>query len=81
MYDRRIQPRDAMILISKEHKSTITNVVWQSGAERELVSGSKSGEIKLWDVRVSRSKLTMVDANTSEMNALDVHHHANVVAR
>jgi regulator-associated protein of mTOR len=70
-----------MILTSKEHKNTITKVVWQSGAERELVSGSKSGEIKLWDIRVSHSKLTIFDSNSSEMNALDVHHHANVVAR
>ncbi|CAB4396641.1 unnamed protein product [Rhizophagus irregularis] len=80
VYDKRIQPRDAMILTSKEHKNTITKVVWQSGAGRELVSGSKSGEIKLWDIRVSHSKLTIFDSNTSEMNALDVHHHANVVA-
>jgi regulatory associated protein of mTOR len=70
-----------MILTSKEHKNTITNVVWQSGAGHELVSGSKSGEIKLWDIRVSHSKLTIVDANSSEMNALDVHHNANVIAR
>ncbi|CAG8437461.1 2822_t:CDS:2 [Diversispora eburnea] len=81
MYDRRIQPRDSMIATSKEHRNIITNVVWQKGASRELVSGSKSGEIKIWDIRQNRSKYTITnEATVSEMNAMDLHHGADIVA-
>ncbi|CAG8510914.1 4130_t:CDS:2 [Acaulospora colombiana] len=78
-YDRRVQPRDAMILTSKEHKNAVVNVVWQKGAKHELVSGSKSGEIRLWDIRQSRSRLTITH-EAAEMKAMDVHQNADVVA-
>ncbi|CAG8560795.1 12303_t:CDS:2, partial [Cetraspora pellucida] len=81
VFDIRIQPIDAMILSNKEHKNSITNVVWQKGAGRELVSGSKSGEIKIWDIRHNRSKRTICnEPNSCEMNAMDVHQYADVVA-
>ncbi|CAJ0651147.1 10538_t:CDS:2 [Entrophospora sp. SA101] len=81
LFDRRIQPRDALIMTSKEHKNFIINIVWQRGAGHKLVSGSKSGEIKLWDLRNNCSKVTISDdPNKSELNAMDVHHNAEVVA-
>ncbi|CAG8722357.1 1117_t:CDS:2, partial [Racocetra fulgida] len=82
IFDIRIQPIDAMILSNKEHKNSITNVVWQKGAGHELVSGSKSGEIKIWDIRHNRSKRTISnEPNSCEMNAMDVHQYADVIAR
>ncbi|CAG8664906.1 6271_t:CDS:2, partial [Racocetra persica] len=81
IFDIRIQPIDAMILSNKEHKNSITNVVWQKGAGHELVSGSKSGEIKIWDIRHNRSKRTISnEPNSCEMNAMDVHQYADVIA-
>ncbi|CAG8587642.1 23373_t:CDS:2 [Gigaspora margarita] len=81
VFDVRIQPRDAMVFSNKEHKNSITNVVWQKGAGHELVSGSKSGEIKIWDIRHNRSKRTISnEPNSCEMNAMDVHQYADVVA-
>lgn len=81
MYDRRIPPLDSMVATSKEHKNFVTNVVWQNGSRGELVSGSKSGEIKIWDIRQNRSKYTITNETAvAEMNAMDLHHNADVVA-
>ena len=70
-----------MTLVNKEHKNSIVNVVWQKGSAQELVSGSKSGEIKVWDLRTNWSKVSIPDNNLAQMAAMDVHQHTNVIAR
>ncbi|CAG8490380.1 572_t:CDS:2 [Paraglomus occultum] len=80
LYDRRVSPNDAMTLVNKEHKNSIVNVVWQKGSAQELVSGSKSGEIKVWDIRTNWSKVSIPDNNLAQMAAMDVHQHTNVIA-
>jgi hypothetical protein len=81
LYDRRANPSDAMTLVNKEHKNSVVNVVWQKGSAQELVSGSKSGEIKVWDIRTNWSKVSIPDNNLAQMAAMDVHQHTNVIAR
>ncbi|KAG9295921.1 hypothetical protein G9A89_006660 [Geosiphon pyriformis] len=82
-YDRRLPPRDAMVMVCKEHKAAITKVVWQRGSLHELISGCKSGEIKLWDLRQKKTKFEISNGGSganSEMNCIDVHHFSNVLA-
>ncbi|CAG8530543.1 8144_t:CDS:2 [Ambispora leptoticha] len=85
VYDRRIPPMDAMVMVCKEDKCTIINTVWQRGALHELVTGCKSGEIKIWDLREKKPKLIIPNGvstsnNVKEMTCMDVHHYSNVLA-
>ncbi|KAF3915731.1 hypothetical protein AA313_de0206634 [Arthrobotrys entomopaga] len=79
VYDRRVDPRDAMVRAWKEHKAWITTVHMQRGGLRELVTGSTNGDVKLWDIR-NPSALLDVMAHKSGMRSLAVHEHAPVFA-
>jgi regulator-associated protein of mTOR len=59
VFDQRLNPRTAMVRIWREHQQWVTNVHMQRGGVRELVSGSRNGEVKLWDLRHDRSVLTL----------------------
>ena len=63
----------------KEHKQWITNLHMQRGGLRELVSGSRNGEIKLWDLRMNDSIQT-IRATQDTLRTLSVHEHAPVFA-
>lgn len=78
VYDRRQPQHDAMVMTWKKHKSWIQNVRMQRGGFRELVSGSVDGTIKVWDVRQQEALRTIPVRDT--VSALDLHHHAPVVA-
>ena len=69
----------AMIKVWLEHKQWITNVHMQRGGWRELVSGSRNGEIKLWDIRKDGPLNTMT-ATKHVLRTLSVHEHAPVFA-
>lgn len=81
-YDRRVDPRDAMVRAWKKHNSWITNVHMQRGGARELVSGSTDGQVYLWDLRAEEPVVQFhapyVKGNF--MRAMDVHEHAPVIA-
>ncbi|KAF2265299.1 hypothetical protein CC78DRAFT_532512 [Lojkania enalia] len=79
VYDQRQKPATAMVKVWKEHKQWITNVHLQRGGQRELVSGCRSGEVKLWDIRMDRSVRT-IQATTDTLRTLAVHEHAPVFA-
>ncbi|GAO50281.1 hypothetical protein G7K_4411-t1 [Saitoella complicata NRRL Y-17804] len=79
VYDRRLPPRDAMVKVWKDHKTWIANVHMQRGGNRELVSGSVSGDVKLWDIRLSKPVRT-IQAHTGGLRTLAVHEHAPVFA-
>ncbi|KAG0001089.1 hypothetical protein BGZ65_003807 [Modicella reniformis] len=78
VYDRRQPQHDAMVMTWKKHKSWIQNVRMQRGGFRELVSGSVDGTVKVWDVRQQESLRTI--AAQDPISALDLHHHAPVIA-
>jgi len=69
----------AMVKLWREHKQWITNVHMQRGGVRELVSGSRNGEIRLWDLRVDRP-VGEIKATSNTMRTLSVHEHAPVFA-
>ena len=65
VFDQRLNPRTAMVKIWREHRQWVTNIHMQRGGVRELVSGSRNGEVKLWDIRNDRSVLTLNATNSS----------------
>ncbi|KAI9843169.1 MAG: hypothetical protein M1838_002744 [Thelocarpon superellum] len=79
VYDQRNRPREAMVRVWREHRQWITGVHLQRGGARELVSGSRNGEVKVWDLRHDRSLHTIVAADDA-LRALGVHEHAPVFA-
>ena len=81
VYDLREAPRQAMVQAWKggPHRSWVKNVHMQRGGNRELVSGSVTGEVCLWDIRQSR-ELRVVQAHQGGLTSIAVHEHAPVFA-
>jgi hypothetical protein len=79
VYDRRLPPRESMVKVWKDHKAWIVKVHMQRGGMRELVSGSATGEVKLWDIRMD-SPVRKFLAHTKGMRNMSVHEHAPVIA-
>jgi regulatory associated protein of mTOR len=61
-----------MVKCRRDHKQWITNIHMQRGGMRELVSGSRNGEIRLWDIRM--------DAPVESIQALNTHAGAHAHA-
>ena len=86
----------AMVKVWKEHRQWITNVHLQRGGQRELISGCRSGEVKLWDIRMDKSVHTLYtttnvsgkdtkgfnngSGSKDTLRTLSVHEHAPVFA-
>ena len=79
VYDQREKPSTAMVQRYSSHKQWITNVHVQRGGMREIVSGSRNGEVKLWDIR-KKEELRTITATRSTLRSLSVHEHAPVFA-
>ena len=93
IFDQREKPATAMVQLWREHKQWITNVHMQRGGLRELVSGARNGEVKLWDIRMKKSLKEIqglvgvggTDGSKSAptggvLRTLSVHEHAPVFA-
>lgn len=59
VFDQRLNPRTAMVKAYREHQQWVTNVHMQRGGVRELISGSRNGEVKIWDIRNQDSIMTV----------------------
>ena len=79
VFDQRNRPMTAMLKSWRQHKQWIVNVHMQRGGMRELVSGSRSGEVKLWDLRMDAPLRTIL-ATKDTLRKLSVHEHAPVFA-
>ncbi|PGH13440.1 hypothetical protein AJ80_06309 [Polytolypa hystricis UAMH7299] len=77
VFDQRLKPTTAMVKVWREHKQWITNIHMQRGGVRELISGSRNGEIKLWDLRMDES-ISTINATKDTLRTLSVHEHAPV---
>ncbi|KAI2792506.1 Target of rapamycin complex 1 subunit mip1 [Penicillium oxalicum] len=77
VFDQRLKPTTSMVKVWREHKQWITNVHMQRGGLRELISGSRNGEIRLWDLRMN-SSLSTIFATKDTLRTLSVHEHAPV---
>ena len=51
VFDQRLSVRSACVKVWREHRQWIVGVHMQRGGVRELVSGARNGEVKLWDLR------------------------------
>jgi regulator-associated protein of mTOR len=74
VFDQRLNPRTAMVKIWREHRQWITNIHMQRGGVRELISGSRNGEVKLWDLRNDKAVLTL-NATSSAQGQGHGHGH------
>jgi len=79
VFDQRERPATAMKQAWRSHKQWITNVHMQRGGMRELISGSRNGEIKLWDIRM-KEEIRTIKATKDTLRTLSVHEHAPVFA-
>ncbi|EGE84971.1 regulatory associated protein-mTOR [Blastomyces dermatitidis ATCC 18188] len=77
VFDQRLKPTTAMVKVWREHKQWITNIHMQRGGVRELISGSRNGEVRLWDLRMDTS-IDMIQATRDTLRTLAVHEHAPV---
>ncbi|WEW60552.1 Target of rapamycin complex 1 subunit kog1 [Emydomyces testavorans] len=77
VFDQRLKPTTAMVRVWREHKQWITNVHMQRGGVRELISGSRNGEVRLWDLRMDHS-IDTIRATKDTLRTLSVHEHAPV---
>lgn len=59
VFDQRLRPNLAMVRLWREHKQWITGVHMQRGGVREMVSGSREGSVRLWDLRWEKSVATI----------------------
>lgn len=79
IYDKRMDARDSMIKLWKDHKAWVTDVHMQRGGNRELVSSCVTGEVKLWDLRRDHC-VSEIEAHSGGLRSLAVHEHAPVLA-
>ena len=93
VFDQRLKPALAQVKVWREQRQWIVGVHLQRGGMRELVSGARNGEVRLWDVRMERSigaVRTLPIASPESgggtgvakgvMRTLSVHEHAPVFA-
>ncbi len=58
VFDQRLNVRSACVRVWREHIQWVVGVHMQRGGVRELVSASRNGEVKLWDLRNESSIAT-----------------------
>ncbi|KAI4162767.1 MAG: hypothetical protein LQ342_003654 [Letrouitia transgressa] len=83
-YDMRCSDRSAMFKSWHQCKQWITDVHLQRGGNRELICGSRNGEVRFWDLRMPQSLRLINTLQESPLNStlrtLSLHEHAPVFA-
>ncbi|KGO78234.1 Armadillo-like helical [Penicillium italicum] len=77
VFDQRLKPTTSMVKVWRQHKQWITNVHMQRGGLRELISGGRNGEVRLWDLRMD-NPISTIYATKDTLRTLSVHEHAPV---
>ncbi|TPX34292.1 hypothetical protein SmJEL517_g02937 [Synchytrium microbalum] len=80
LYDRRISSKDAHVAMLTDHQKWIVNVQLQAGSNRDVLSGSQEGDIRLWDLRQRRCTRTIEPFPGQELTALAIHDNASLIA-
>ncbi|KDQ14024.1 hypothetical protein BOTBODRAFT_357949 [Botryobasidium botryosum FD-172 SS1] len=75
--DKRLSPSNAVVRSYHKHQSWVQNVHWQKNANRELLSASVDGEVRLWDIRATNSVVSWMPHHHG-LAALAVHDQASV---
>jgi regulator-associated protein of mTOR len=81
VFDVRNKPSEAMVRKWKDERDRvwIKNVHMQRGGQRELLSASRNGKVKLWDIRMDKPLRTFLTTNDT-LRTASVHEHLPVFA-
>lgn len=80
VYDKRQRPDDAVVRTYRDHTHWVQNVRWRRGGDKQLMSASVDGEIRLWDIRGDGPSFQPWNFVREGLAAFDVHDHADVFA-
>ncbi|KAL5530680.1 KOG1 [Sanghuangporus sanghuang] len=80
VFDKRLDDNDSVVRSYQEHSAWIRGMRWQKGAMKDFVSAGVDGEVKLWDLRRSRSSLVTWSLCPDGLAAFDVHEQCSVFA-
>ena len=81
VFDTRNRPQEAMVKKWKDEsdREWIRSVHMQRGGQRELVSASRNGKVKLWDIRMDKP-LRTIRATSDVLRTASTHEHLPVFA-
>lgn len=73
VFDQRLPVRSACVRVWREHTQWVVGVHMQRGGVRELVSGSRNGEVRLWDLRNEKpiAGFHVTNPNPAVVHSLD----------
>lgn len=80
VYDTRIRPQESMVRKWKdETRQWVRAVHMQRGGQRELLSASRNGRIRFWDIRME-NPLKVVQTTRDVLRTASTHEHLPVFA-
>jgi regulator-associated protein of mTOR len=81
VFDVRHKPQEAMVKKWKDDsdKVWIKSVHMQRGGQRELLSASRNGKVKLWDIRMDKP-LRIIHTTNDTLRTASTHEHLPVFA-
>ncbi|KAI8632776.1 raptor N-terminal caspase like domain-containing protein [Xylariaceae sp. FL1651] len=79
VFDTRLRPQESMVKKWKDDtdRQWIRTVHMQRGGQRELLSASRNGKVKLWDIRMD-NPLRVIQASRDTLRAASTHEHLPV---
>jgi regulator-associated protein of mTOR len=81
VFDARNKPQEAMVKKWKDDsdRQWIKSVHMQRGGQRELLSASRNGKVKLWDIRMDKP-LRTITTTKETLRTASTHEHLPVFA-
>lgn len=83
VYDQRNPPASSLVRLWEEHHALVQNVHLQRHGQRELVSASADGEVRLWDIRANASiarRNVSTDLEGAALSSASVHERVPAMA-
>ncbi|KAI1424549.1 raptor N-terminal caspase like domain-containing protein [Xylaria sp. FL1777] len=79
VFDTRLRPQESMVKKWKDDsdRQWVRNVHMQRGGQRELLSASRNGKVKLWDIRMD-NPLRVIEASRDTIRTASTHEHLPV---
>ena len=81
VFDQRLKASEAMVKTWKDESDRvwIKSVHMQRGGQRELLSASRNGKVKLWDIRMDKP-LRVIRTTNDTLRTASTHEHLPVFA-
>ncbi|KAG6236143.1 hypothetical protein E4U25_004068 [Claviceps purpurea] len=81
VFDTRQRPQDSMVRKWKDEteRQWIKSVHMQRGGQRELISASRNGKIRIWDIRMDNA-LRSFETTKDTLRTASTHEHLPVIA-